>query len=186
MCSNKICMIKTFLCNFIFQLFANEVEPFSWECTISPYFSCKYSSYGRARRNAVHWALTFRIYTPCKSQILQLKLKKVFFFFRLKLYHIFNFQSQNLFFFFFFLLQMKLCMWCYSQIQTEILTLKSFGFLLTKRLNYYFLFCFCFCFIYPRLAHGTVRQNCWSSIVKMLKRKNNLSLRWMWVYKIWM
>ena len=28
-------MIKTFLCNFIFQFFANEMEPFSWECTIS-------------------------------------------------------------------------------------------------------------------------------------------------------
>ena len=27
-------MIKTFLCNFIFHFFANEVEPFSWECTI--------------------------------------------------------------------------------------------------------------------------------------------------------
>ena len=37
MCSNKRCMIKTFLCNFIFQFFVNEMEPFSWEWTIKSY-----------------------------------------------------------------------------------------------------------------------------------------------------
>ena len=60
MCSNKICMIKTFLCNFIFQFFANEVEPFSWECTIRTLQITVILITGKTR--------IFLICTPCQDK----------------------------------------------------------------------------------------------------------------------